>query len=118
MTNIFWSAVLPQRPREGASEAYDNNLASFQPEIGESITRRRSTVKISTMQCSYVMNSNQVAIFRDFYHKSTSDGALSFYLPHPFDGESVKVKFKQPPDIGHISADFFDVRCVFQVIKT
>jgi len=93
MTDIYWPANLPQKPLlDSFNEQAVAQIAEFQPDIGEALTRRRSTVQITQISMNFYMTIEQLAIFKNFYQKSISGGALAFYMPHPITGGSVKVK--------------------------
>jgi hypothetical protein len=93
MTIIYWPDFLPQKPLlDSFSEQSDPQIAEFQSDIGETLTRRRSTVEIKRMSMNFLMSYQQLSNFKDFYKKSIANGALAFYMPHPITGDAVKVK--------------------------
>ena len=89
-----WPASLPQIPAPGMSVAPQRNKISFEPEIGDSIDRRRGTAASKAYQISLPpMTKAQFAIFEAFFEDDLYDGVLPFTWNDPISGASHSWKF-------------------------
>lgn len=70
-----------------------DNRASFQPEIGPPITRRRGTAKTKKWSATYQLTSAEFDTFEAFFEDDLKDGSLSFTMPHPRTCDTATFKF-------------------------
>lgn len=84
MADIFWPETLPAAGALGFTGGPQANVASFEPEIGPSIVRRRSTgaVKMYPITLS-MLNLDQYNAFVEFFHATLKDGTLPFVWVNP-----------------------------------
>lgn len=110
MTEI-WPVTVPWRARTaGYSEKPQRNVASFQPDAGVAIERRRAS--ISADELSYVstlMTDTQVDRLVAWYRDDLGDGVLPFTRNHPRTGDSVICKFVDTPAIVAVEGLYYRV---------
>lgn len=89
-----WPVTLPQHPESGMSISPQRNKISFQPELGDSIDRRRGTAasKIYSINLPPLTKA-QFAIFEEFFEDDLMDGVLPFTWLDPLTGVSHSWKF-------------------------
>lgn len=97
-----WPSDVPQDALlpAGYGERPQRNVASFQPDSGIAIERRRSSV--STDDISYtsvLMTSFAWDSLVDFYRDTLKDGVLPFLRTHPRTGDMITAKFTEAPAI-------------------
>jgi len=89
-----WPASLPQIPVPGMSIAPQRNKIAFEPEIGDSIDRRRGTAASKVYQIALPpMTKEQYATFEEFFEDDLYDGVLSFTWDDPVSGVEYSWKF-------------------------
>ncbi len=89
-----WPADLPQCPTyDGYRESRKSDAAVFQPDVGASISRRRSTVRIRRVAVTFQMTGDQVSLFEDFFDNEISDGVLPYRWVDPRRNTDRKWKF-------------------------
>lgn len=105
-----WPTSLPCYPVDGTfTETPQRNVARFQPEIGPSMTRRRSTANGSLASLTWKMNKAELAIFMTFYETELKDGSLSFSMKHPITDYSHSWSFESEPEISSIGRNVHTV---------
>lgn len=93
-----WPMTLPQAPvQDGYQESPANNTIRTSMDVGPAKVRRRQTVGVRTLQCTYELSQAQVQILDDFFVSYTASGAVPFNLPHPRTGALVPARFAEPP---------------------
>lgn len=92
-----WPASLPQCPVLPVQETPQNNVAAFQPFVGDAKTRRRSTANGAMLGATFAILRSQLATFDVFYGDDLKDGALAFDWRHPVTGVTQSWKFEAPP---------------------
>ena len=95
-----WPSSLPCYPINGSfQERRQTNVALFQPDIGDSKARRRSTAvgTISTMQ--FKMTKLQAEAFLTWFENDLKDGSLPFEMRHPRNDTVYDWRFEEPPQI-------------------
>ncbi|WP_296584218.1 hypothetical protein [Xanthobacter sp.] len=93
-----WPAELPCQPEQGSwTEAPNTNSASFAPDVGPTIDRRRSTMFTLANTCSFVFTRAEYCTFRDWYRDDLKSGTLAFTFAHPMTGELSRWKFDPKP---------------------
>ena len=94
MTEIIWPQTLPQASLvNGYEETPRSNAAVFKPEVGDEISRRRSTVRVTEIRCSFIMTKEQFADFESFFRHELSDGIRPFRMPDHLRGGDAVVRF-------------------------
>lgn len=85
-----WPDSLPQTPdADGWTGGPQNNRISFQPEIGEPITRRRGSASGHVFQAQFSnLSDAQRAAFEEWFEDDLYDGTLSFTWDDPITGDS------------------------------
>lgn len=93
-----WPIDLPCLPvLGGAGIKPQDNRASFAPEVGPSIDRRRSTAAGALVAMTFRMTSAQVDSFQFFFEKILGDGVSPFLLKHPRTRNIDEWKFASDP---------------------
>ncbi len=105
-----WPSSLPVYPLvNGYSEVADRNVASFQPDIGPTIDRRRSSVASSVINFSLLLSVSEVSTLMTWYRDNLKDGVLPFINMHPRTQSSVIMRFNSAPQISAASYSLFNV---------
>jgi len=94
MATAVWPTTLPARPLSSSIgwEPQDNKV-SFQPDVGPSIDRRRSSAVAFEYSAKFpAITAAQVAIFETFFHTTLASGALHYLWDDPISGTSYKWK--------------------------
>lgn len=94
-----WPSTLPQTPDFGGwTLAPQSNMASFEPEVGPPITRRRASSVNDIYEAKFTLRSNaQRATFLSFYANDLVDGTLTIDLADPFTGAACSWKIIGKP---------------------
>lgn len=90
MALTTWPTLLPQNPERGFSETGGVNILRTQTDTGPAKMRRRAASP-ATMGVSFMMTTDQVALFEDFYYNSIG-GVQRFNFTHPRLRTSVEVR--------------------------
>jgi hypothetical protein len=95
-----WPETLPCHPIQGTwTETPTRNVASFTPEVGPPMHRRRSTATGTVAGATFKMTKAEMAAFLLFYHGDLVDGTLAFTWDHPITDESHQWVFEEPPEL-------------------
>lgn len=87
MPDANWPTGLRVAGSLGVSGGPQSNLDTFQPEIGPSITRRKSTYAVRTYNIELPMlNDTERNLFLTFFHTTLKDGSLPFMWVDPMQG--------------------------------
>lgn len=94
-----WPASLPQKPDYGGwTLAPQSNMASFEPEVGPPITRRRASSINDIYEAKFTLRSDaQRAAFLTFFYADLVDGTLPFTLADPITAASADWKLMGKP---------------------
>jgi len=94
MATANWPGTLPDRPLfDGWSWTPQDNKASFQPDVGPSIDRRRGTAVAFEYDARFPpLSDAQVGYFETFFHTTLVGGTLHFLWADPVSGTSYKWK--------------------------
>lgn len=96
-----WPASIPQAPLvDQWVGGPQRNKVSFQPDVGPSIDRRRTSAAHSIFQGTFgPFTDAQLASFESFFSTDLADGTLSFTWDDPVTGVSYNWKFTddEPP---------------------
>jgi len=96
MATAVWPTTLPSRPLSSSIgwEPQDNKV-SFQPDVGPSIDRRRSSAVAFEYSAKFpAITAAQVAIFETFHGTTLADGTLHYLWNRPEDAVSYKWKIE------------------------
>jgi hypothetical protein len=109
-----WPSTLPQRPVKGgwAGGPQDNRI-SFQPDVGESIDRRRASRVMEVREVQLPpLTGDELASFVAFYRDTLKDGVLAFQWRDAITGDAATFRFvrAEPPYASNIiSPDSFSL---------
>lgn len=95
-----WPATLPQVPLAGSwSEQTNNVLVGFQPDVGNPMVRRKSTVAHDVVSFSMAVTKTQKITLDTFYYDTTKEGAQTFdWLDPTTDPLALRTwRFVSPP---------------------
>lgn len=112
-----WPVDVPQDASvSGYGESPSRNVASFAPDVGPPIDRRRSSVATSEISCSFIFDDDQTNSLMAFYRDTIKDGTLPFTRTHPRTGDGAVMKFKDAPKISALGGGWFNVSMSFYVL--
>ncbi|MFG1247612.1 hypothetical protein [Xanthobacter flavus] len=98
---VDWPAPLPCQPEQGTWQETPNpNTVSFEPEVGPTIDRRRSTVFSLASSCTFMFTKAEYAVFLAWYRDDLKSGTLPFSFDHPVTGVPSRWKFHPKPGWG------------------
>jgi hypothetical protein len=103
-----WPGTLPQRLLlAGARLGVGDGLLEYSPDIGPSITRRRTAAVMRPLVGSMMLTDAQMTIFETFFYTTIGGGSLPFTFPDPRTGATLLVKFTKQglPDYAPQGAD-------------
>lgn len=95
---VDWPSTLPCQPEQGTwQEAPSPSLASFVPEVGPTIDRRRGTVFTMASGGTFVFTKAEYLVFLAWYRDDLKAGAMPFNFDHPLTGVPARWKFDPKP---------------------
>lgn len=83
MTVLYWPDALPNRMLTGLEYAPQDVGATFDPSVGEPISRPRTTSAAFRVEVEWVFDGDQIAAFEDFYAVTLGQGSERFALRDP-----------------------------------
>jgi hypothetical protein len=89
---------LPGPQIESFTEKPQRNVASFQPDVGPPIYRRRSTAICYETTGNFIYNVDQLARFNEWFSEDLKDGSLAFEMDHPRTGVTYRWCFTESPE--------------------
>lgn len=101
MTDV-WPVGITQYALDGTlSEAAENNLAEFKPEVGPPKRRRRTSVATDILAFDQMLTFDEFDELKEFYSDTLKDGSLPFGRYHPRDigGTIYEWQFVEPPKL-------------------
>lgn len=99
-----WPRSLPQKPLTGTVEIKtESAIASFTPEVGPPMRRRRSTARIEQHSGQFGLSAVQAETLKRFHDISCAEGALTFDAADWRTGLAAKFIFAEPPALTHVS---------------
>jgi hypothetical protein len=107
-----WPSGLPQKLLvDGYSQAEADGVLEYAPDLGPSITRRRTTVASAPLSGTMELTSAQIATLRTFVETTLLSGSLPFTFPDPLGGSDLLVKFQKGglPKWSALGGDYFSV---------
>lgn len=114
MTTPAWPSAptLPQTPMFGSfDETPQRNVAAFQPDVGQSKQRRRSTASGSICSAQFEVNDTQRAALDTFYRTTLADGTLPFTWNHPISGTNYTWAFEEAPTYSNRGFNYHFAQC-------
>lgn len=110
MTTASWPGTLPQTPQYGGfDETPQRNVATFQPDVGPSKQRRRSTANGSICAVKFEMSDAQRAAFDAFFGTTLADGSLPFTWNHPISGTNYTWAFEESPTYSNQAYNYHSI---------
>lgn len=95
-----WPGTLPDDfLQQGYSETMPNNLIRTQMDAGPAKVRRRSTAAPTLIAGRQTMTETQTEALDTFFKTTTSYGADAFDWTDPRTGDSVSMRFINPPKL-------------------
>lgn len=86
-------------------ETPEENSAVFQPAVGPSKSRRRSTLSGATISFRLRLSKAQLNTLDDFWRTDLKDGTLPFNMLHPRLETTATFRFESPPKYKPVSQD-------------
>ena len=84
----FQDPLMPLRTSTGAPV---DNLASFQPDVGPPLSRRRATARVQQWEMQVILDSfDKLAQFESWFEDDLQDGAMPFVWRKPASKEVTK----------------------------
>lgn len=119
MAGEWLNAGLPRTPaQQGHSEVPMDFVQSFQPEQGPPLTRPETTAARTEVSASYLVRSDVVQRFRDFYR---AQAGRFFAMPDPTwrddsgDPDEVQARWMRPPRESQRVGDLVYVQCALEL---
>ncbi len=91
---LEWPTSLGTPDAEGYSKKPFSDLATFRPEAGPEVVRRRTGRRGSVYRVSYLLTAAERQVFDNFYEGTLSDGALSFNWTDPHTNGRLTVRIR------------------------
>lgn len=111
-----WPGSLPTvSQRDGWEDSVALGVVAFQPDVGPSITRRRTSYAPDTVRKTWWMSKAQVLTFRDFIKDDLKMGSLPFtYTDELLGSSDFKLVPGSEPSISNLGPDLFTVSVTLQ----
>lgn len=112
-----WPSSLPAvSQRDGWEDSVSLGVVAFRPDVGPSITRRRTSYAPDTVRKTWWMTRAQVLTFRAFVRDDLKMGSLPFTYPDELLGEEADFKLvpDDEPSINNLGPDLFEVSVSLQ----
>lgn len=93
----------------GYSDVPEENVASFQPDTGQPILRRRTSISADVVSFTVDMTFTEYAIFRAFLRTTLKDGTLPFVRTRPNTLVLETWRFAATPTAKALQWDLFEV---------
>jgi len=93
----FWPTSLPQSVQMGFSAQAGDARHVFESDVGEPISRPRTTGAIEAYEAAITLTGDDIAAFSTFFHTDLSQGTQRFIFRDPDDGAVRWWKFAAPP---------------------
>lgn len=114
---VAWPGTITQNMLAGSySEKPDRNVASFAPEVGPSIDRRRTSIASSQISFQSRYSSAEKALFDAFYRDDLADGTLVLTRKNPKSGATITCKFSEAPSFSDLSPGYYLASLAFSVL--
>lgn len=95
---VSWPGHINQRVMEGSyTEQPERNVASFAPEVGPPLERRRSSVTTELVSFTGSGTLDEWRALKDFYRITLGDGVASFVRTNPVTGGLSTYRFRSEP---------------------
>ncbi len=109
-----WPATIPQKPGAGKWQGGpQNNVVTFQPDVGEPIQRRRSSAIAHVYRATFVgLSGSELSTFKTWFEGTLYDGTLAFDWVDPIYGgtASWRIVADDPPyTVVDVGPDIYDL---------
>jgi hypothetical protein len=96
MTTAAWPTTVSYHAAQGSyREKPEDNVDRFDPEVGDSISRRRTAQARETITFESIYTRDEYAALKAWRRSTILDGTLPFTRPHPFTGVTGTFKYMQ-----------------------
>ena len=113
----MWPSTLPEFPTtDGWTKKPLRNVAVFQPEVGPPKFRRRSTAAGSMFTMQFVMTTEQVRLFVDYFMEDLQDGVLPFTIYDPVSDQMISLVFEDAYEISGLTYGIYSVNLSFRML--
>lgn len=85
-------------------------------DAGPNKVRRRFTAGVKPVQGSILVNTSQLSTFKSFYNDLLVGGSIRFQWYNPDDGETVEMRFVEPPSWSAESHEHFMVEMSLEIM--
>lgn len=92
-----WPLSLPEPVSRSLSVTPRENVLAYQADIGEPITRRRTTARLVDYSAQLFVTEAMRRELDLFHHDDCEDGSLSFTMTNWVGGEEATMKWTAPP---------------------
>lgn len=116
MTTPAWPGSLP------TSYAVDLELepmdmrATFEPDVGEPLSRPRTTGTIYKASPTWYMTQVQAETFKEFYTDTLGQGSMRFTILDELTGDTQLWKFASPPKFRYAVKNFVTVSAEVMIL--
>lgn len=98
-----WPGSLPQEAFMVVSDLRQDGSLRSQMDSGAPKKRKRFTAAIRNLEIRMILSGTERATFDTFYITTINEGAVSFDMNDPVDGNTISVRFTEPPKWKYIS---------------
>ena len=99
---LVWDPDLPQCVEPGWNETLQDTSLSTDMDTGPAKARQRFSTPIDRLDCTVILEREQVPILRAFYRDDAQGRAVPFEWVHPLDGTPRLYRFVSPPAIANL----------------
>lgn len=111
-----WPASLPKKPLNATTEVQSSSaVASFTPDVGPPMRRRRSTARIEQHSGQFILTKAQTLTLKNFHETACQEGALTFDAYDWLTGAAGKYIFVVPPSFAAVAGSVW--RATVKLIK-
>lgn len=103
VTPVAWSGSVNQVVlMEGASEAYEDSIREYSPQVGPPIRERRTSMEATLHSFWQLLTFTEWDTFNTWYETSLKNGSIPFTRGHPRKGVGVQITafFTERPQSG------------------
>lgn len=117
MANIVWPDDLPPAPvLAGYQEVAPTTVLRTQMDAGAPKMRRRFSAAPRPLKCALSLSKEEVELLDVFFNETCEGGADRFEWVHPRTGETVEMRFTQPPQYVPQADNLWTAQLVLEIM--
>ena len=112
-----WPSTLPQYlDVDGFSNTFQKGTIRSSIDAGPPKVRRRFSATTENITGSITIDKTQYSTLIDFYKNTLYEGTLTFTWIHPITGNTVSMRFVQPPEIAPMNSLYFKATLTLEIL--